>query len=181
MGGNMFRSSNWNWHRLNRVDAIFIAEAGFTLIEVIVVIVLIGALTLTAMPLFRHWSHQALAKSAAWDVANLLHQARSLAIGRNLEYHVICDYAQDSCQVEVGDKVRDSDNWSTVGPEIHLPAGTDLRGTVDCDVLSGTASIQFNPDGTCNQLYFCVSETSSGDVFKVGTPDKVTGRVVVTQ
>jgi len=171
MGGKMFRSLICNWrHHSN---------CGFTLIEVIVVMVLVGALTLTAMPLFRHWSHQTLARSAAQDVTNLLYQARAKAINSNVEYHVKCDFDNDDCVLEEKDRLTAT--WVATGGPISFADSIDLKGTKNCDVVSGTSLIEFNPNGTCNELYFCITEVNSGEVFKIGTVDSVTGRINVIQ
>ena len=178
MGGKMFRSLICNWRRCNDPTKVEAGAAGFTLIEVMVALVLITTLTLTALPFFREWAQQNLAKAAARDVVNLLYKARSLAVSRNLEHHVECDFDNNDCVLEV----KEDGTWTGVpGGRIGFPVSIDLRGTLNCDVVSGTGLIEFNPNGTCNQLYFCITELNSGDAYKVGTSDSVTSRIVVNQ
>lgn len=100
---------------------------GFTLIEVLIVVAVIGILSVTVIPFFINFLQAERARGAARQVAALLNQARQLAISRNTSYRVEVDTANNRLRF-----VRTSDNAAWTGP------GTDSNGYVK---LAGDASI----------------------------------------
>jgi type IV fimbrial biogenesis protein FimT len=67
---------------MTRVDKSFRASAGFTLIELVVTVTLLGVLLSIAVPGFRQLTLNQGVKSAAFDVFSALEYARSEAIKR---------------------------------------------------------------------------------------------------
>jgi len=59
------------------------AQRGFTLIEVMIVIVIIGVMTAIGLPAFSSWSEKQAVRSASQTLLSHLKQARVLAIAEN--------------------------------------------------------------------------------------------------
>lgn len=68
---------------------------GFTLIELIVVIAVIGIITVTGVPTLVSFLQAQQTKGAARQVATLLNHARQLAISRSTSYQVLVDVANN--------------------------------------------------------------------------------------
>lgn len=74
-------------------------SSGFTLIEVIVVMVIIGVATLIALPSFKSFTRSSHASSAANDLVSTLNFARSEAIAQSVNV-TVCksdDFATPAC------------------------------------------------------------------------------------
>jgi general secretion pathway protein H len=90
------------------------AEAGFTLVELLVVLAVIGLLIVAAPTLISAARPGLEARAAAQSLANDLREARGKAIATNNETKVIFDSADRSYMVDPG------------GRKLQLPAGLAL-------------------------------------------------------
>jgi general secretion pathway protein H len=155
---------------------------GFTLIELIFVIALIGIMAALALPSFKDWYQNATYKEAARDIASTLRDARARAIGQNVQHRVEFAIAGKSYQMIRGNRAFGSDNWTDVvqgpvdlaGKGISLKSGTDCNN--DTDVI-----VTFNPNGTSTSNYVCIMTDQSPPVrkFRVGVGESTTGRVII--
>ena len=73
--------------RQNRVDG----QRGFTLLELLAAIAVIGIVSIVATPLFATFLRAMETRGASQELATLLQQARELAISRNINYTVEID------------------------------------------------------------------------------------------
>ena len=116
----------------NRADA-----DGFTLLELLVVLVILGLTVTLAMPMFARAMPGVEAKAAARDVAAMLRAAHSLAIAGNREITVAVDLDRRSVELS-GARSR------TIGAGIGIGLFTAAEELID----RGAGRIRFYPDGT---------------------------------
>lgn len=161
---------------------------GFSLIELLVAIAVVGILAALALPAYRSWMDNTEYKEAARRLTSILRQGRSVAVARNRECRVTFDFAADQYTLALGDRPYSSSSFSEVlVGNTGLPQGVDLRGDNDadvdddddCSVTTGTAIIKFNPNGSANTRYVCVMDDAGNRQYRVGVPAANTGRSVI--
>jgi type IV fimbrial biogenesis protein FimT len=114
-------------------------QAGFSMIEVMIVITLIAILTAVAMPAITQMRQNIEYRRAARDIASMLRDARNRTITTNLQYGVAFP-TNKKYVLQRGDRAYNtlSTNW------------TDMNSVsvVSQVTLTGPARIAFNPNGT---------------------------------
>jgi len=158
---------------------------GFTLLEIIIVISIMGVLAAISTPTFLDWAREARYRDAARGVASALREARSRAISTNQE-----------CDVEFDIDTRHywlSQGGTTVFDYGTFPAEVKMATGEDCDNISGDGTsasdnaIQFNPNGTsgssgtADSHYVCVLDNSGSRKFKSGVTSTTTGRIAISK
>ncbi len=116
----------------NRADA-----GGFTLLELLVVLVILGLTVALAVPMFARAMPGVEAKAAARDVAAMLRTAHSLAIAGNREVTVAVDLDRRTVDL-AGTRSR------TIAAGIGIGLYTAAEELID----RGAGRIRFYPDGT---------------------------------
>lgn len=171
---------------------------GFTLIEVLIVIGLMGILMTVAYPSFSQWQKNAQFKTAARQLAGAMMEARSRAISTNLVHEISFDLGANTY------KLSELQGGVLVVPPIYenqsVAANIDIKAKVpsplpsplslsDCtDNTDNNYRFRFLPNGTFNVVggsvdgdnFICIVDKAS-DVteFNVGVPAATTGRVVL--
>lgn len=120
-------------------------ECGYTLVELIAAIAVIGIISMVATPLFMTFLRASETRGASREVAALLYQARELAIARNEDYRVEIDVPGNRLRF-----VRTLDSTAWIGP------GTDGQGfrrlvnqtRLTCRKPEPPSFITFNPLGS---------------------------------
>jgi general secretion pathway protein H len=110
---------------------------GFTLLELLVVLVILGLTVTLAVPVFTRAMPGVEAKAAAREVASLLRAARSLAIAGNREVTVAVDLDRRTVDL-AGARSR------TIAKGIGIGLYTAAEELID----RGAGRIRFYPDGT---------------------------------
>lgn len=153
---------------------------GFSLVELLVVISIMGILMAISVPGLLEWRRNAVYKEAAQLAASTLRRAKGQAINVNQQVTVEFDLDNTLCQ---GDPLvcKDSVKIEVSGStqfEKQFERVELRRGMPNCDVESGDVSITFNPNGTSNQSYICISDGATKK-YRVGVANSTTGRVLL--
>ena len=135
-------------------------RAGFTLIETLIVLALMGVLLTLTAPTLVTIIHRTRIEGSAQQVAILLRQMRFEAIKR-------------STPVEV--RLSDPTTAATaIGPMVRLATGVTFDAALDADCVD-TLSLQ--PSGAVNAIgAFCLSDRY-GNVMKIEVRPKATAQV----
>lgn len=131
------------------------ASAGFTLLEIICVVAIIGLIAAVLLPAIPRGTSQPQLKAYAVEIASLLTAARTDAIRRHVDVTTDIDAA--------GRSVRSRSGRRTV----HVPADVDMAATLAarCNGRMSGAGIVFFPSGmSCGGV---VSLTRSGIRYEV--------------
>lgn len=116
-------------------------QRGFTLVELMVALAVIGIISVVAIPQFMTFLRASETRGASQELATVLQQARELAIARNTNYRVEIELDNNRLRF-----VRTSDNVVWTGP------GTDAQGyrrlVNQARLTNVTANPTFNPLGT---------------------------------
>lgn len=152
-------------------------EKGFSLIELLIVIMIITVLITIALPSFNQWRTSLSHKDAAWGMAAQLRLARQLAISNNLESRVEFGIAAKQYRLTQGNQVSGSTVWTVVRPwtillnEVKLMTGAACTGGADINIT-------FKPRGSSDSGVICVEDSSSVVKFKVNI-SPINGRVFI--
>ena len=135
-------------------------KTGFTLIEMMIVVVIIGVFASMAGPAFTNWIPKMKLKADAREKTNYLRQARSRAISENNQYGVYFDVS--SSQIIF---FKD-----TVSPELSMyDAGSDsVIGTP----ISSESNIEYDNSTFANDVvvfYSNGSASTSGSILLKNT------------
>jgi prepilin-type N-terminal cleavage/methylation domain-containing protein len=132
---------------------------GFTLLELVIVISILGIIVAIAIPPYLQWRQKVEYRSTARAVVAALREARSRAITYNLPKQVIFDTAHRQF------KLADYTTWTSLTPDVSLNTGA-------------TTTIQYNPNGTSSGGTINVQDLGGAQYFQIVV--NTTGRVVVT-
>jgi type IV fimbrial biogenesis protein FimT len=114
-------------------------QRGFSLIELIIGVVIIGILTSMAIPAFGTWSQNTQIRNAADSIQNGLQQARVEAIRRNTPVRFqLTTTVDNSCAISTGQA-----NWV-----INLGDGTTNDPTSKCGMAIAPAVTQWGASAT---------------------------------
>lgn len=154
-------------------------QAGFTLIEALVVVAILGVMTLIALPQFTDWRKKAQFREAARDIASTLRDARSKAIAANLEHQVDIDVSAATITVKQGNRPYNSSSWPTTFPPLEIKQPVKMKSGVACN-QNTDIEIVFFPNGTSDAApTVCVVSSEGSVFFKIVVTSTTSGRVVV--
>jgi prepilin-type N-terminal cleavage/methylation domain-containing protein len=160
-------------------------QEGFTLVEILVSLGILGILTTLALPPLSTWNSNANYRKLAREFTSALRFTRSEAIKSNLEHRLEVDLDNRRYRLVHGNRASLSTESSWNLPEnlvidwSVLPPGPILRANLNCSTSTGIIKIHFNPFGSANSYYLCIIDDSNINRFQVGVSHTSTGRIVI--
>jgi prepilin-type N-terminal cleavage/methylation domain-containing protein len=144
---------------------------GFSLIELLIVIAIIGILAAISLPGFAAWSKNAKYKEAAQTALTALRQAKGQAV--NLNQRVTVLFTLDSGAANTNNSVQIG-----AGVPILFRQGIEVRQAPDCSGDDGTVSITFNPTGSSEAGFVCIFDSDDKAKYRIGIATETTGRIL---
>jgi len=150
-------------------------DSGFTLIEVIVVVALLGALMAISVGGYDRWSRASEQSGTARELQTLLRSTHQRAITEGTAMCVLFDTTADEYAVHRGTCAAPGDQvdgpFRTDGPQVHLAS--------PAFVGSGGPGVTFYSRGTATSGTVQVTRTGSSKVYTLRV-EQLTGRVSVS-
>ena len=144
-------------------------QRGFTLVELMVIIAIIGIISTMATPLFMTFLRASETRGASRELAALLHQARELAIARNTNYRV--EIEQDNNRLRFA---QSTDGGTTYSPPQPPVPGTDGQGYRRLENQARLSNVTIDPPrftfnhlGTANAGTITVQDSKSSSSLNV--------------
>ena len=160
-------------------------QAGFTLLELIMVLVIFSILAAIALPGYLSWLPNYRLKSAARDLYSNMQKAKMEDIKENKDWAIVFDSA-NNCYYICSDKGADN-SWSATGDNsittttnllnykngigygrgsATVAAGAGFNGD---DITYNSNVVVFNPRGTGSAGYVYIDHQTHTTTFAVGT------------
>lgn len=139
------------------------APAGFTLVEVLIVISIMGILFMIAAPSFRGLSNDL--ENASAETAGFLRQARTKAITTTSAYRVIFE-STTHLRVEHARRCDDTTWTADAGVQLYLREGAQLDGT---GLTAGDVLMCYNSRGIADASPMLVVRDQQGFEYKIET------------
>ena len=157
------------------------SSRGFTLLEVIIVIVVIGTIVAIAAPSFNSWRSSINASQSVKNMVDTLREARSRAMSTNFQHDVAVNVQNQRYQVLRGTQSYKTPlppavpGYNTANPVqgwVQLPTAlTVTTGTGNNCGTTNNVDIQFNGDGTADvgaaPINVCIQSGPSTRLYRI--------------
>ena len=159
----------------NNLSARF--SKGFTLVEILIVIALIGILTAIAAPNISAWVETFKFKNTKREIGITMQLARMKAIARGVEYRVVFDLDAETFSLERGNQADGSDTWIAEGVVSDVSSWADIAFVNS--YTTGKRNKQFNPNGTSSTGSIRLNN-AKGEKYKI-TLTPATGYITIAE
>ena len=132
-----------------------INNRGFTLVELLVVIGILGVMMGIAIPSFFSTTSKTALKRSTWDVMVELKASRQLAISRNMQFRDIFTLGASDVLARQF-RVNSSSAWQ----DDTTRADTTIDSRVNISSPGATFSVTFNPNGSATAKTICLQNIS---------------------
>jgi prepilin-type N-terminal cleavage/methylation domain-containing protein len=127
-------------------------KKGFTLVELLVAIVIVGVLTGLALPNLTKWTQGTKVKKVARQIVTDMQFAKMRAISESVQYRVYFDTTNKQHYIQKGNLSSGSTGWTTVGTVRNLTDAANpyyAKGVTFTDTFttSCTDCVIFSPTG----------------------------------
>ncbi len=178
-----------HFHRSAHSPAVF-GRRGFSLLEMVIVIVILGSLMIVAIPALREMARQNRLETAANDLAALFRFARSDAV---FEEHTTAVYIDMDAGTYQLDLMNDDDETRRRRRNRRTDEGRRMErlrplpeGIVFKDIYiweeqvaeDGRAVVEFYPNGTVSPVIIVVAEGEKGPAIHIKL-SRSTGRTAI--
>jgi prepilin-type N-terminal cleavage/methylation domain-containing protein len=145
---------------------------GFTLMELMIVVLITAVLSILAIPSFLQWRQNLEYRKTAREIASILREAKSRSIKTNLEHRV--EFAATNIQYRMtqGNRSNNSTLWDTVVYEWAEPS-SGVR--IDANVNT----IQMNTNGTSNGGTIFIQNDALQTIYEIRVAR--TGRIRIPE
>jgi len=137
---------------------------GFTLVEILIVIAIIGVLTAIAAPGISAWVETFKFKNTVREIGITMQLARMKAITSGVEYRVVFDLDAETFSLERGNQADGSDTWIPEGVVIDVSSWVDIAFVNS--YTTGKRNKQFNPNGTSSSGSLRLNN-AKGEKYKI--------------
>lgn len=149
------------------------SKRGFSLLEIIVVVVLLAAASAIVLPSFSGAFASLQVETAGRDMATVLKQARSFAVGRQHPYRVMLslnEYSGEILEYVLADEYGRAIKVFTLPEGVRFVSGEGVGG-------DGSSEVSFYPSGRSSGAVFFL-RNEQGKTVRVAV-DPITGFSVV--
>lgn len=146
----------------------FRSEKGITLIEILAVVIVMGILTLLAVPSLSKFTRDMKMNSASRAIASNFRVARSLSITQNINHFVRIDLDNNTVAVMWNNGATDI----LVGKVWRCPASLDIYDirTSSSNISSGIYNLTFTPKGSAVTLSLHLERRNAGLTRSASAP-----------
>lgn len=153
------------------------SNAGFSLIELTMVVALVGMMAMIGFPTMQDWLDRYKVRTSAEQLASMIQLQRMRAVSQNANFSIDFDAAAGTYQLYEGTAAT----GTALNNTWQLPPGVDFSGDSD-PVNVPNDEIIFHADGSLNDSTATTDQiflgNGGGDVFLIAI-NRATGRVEV--
>ena len=152
-------------------------ERGFTMVETLVVIAIMGILSAIAIPSLYKWRQSAECKEAAWGILADMRLGKQSALSTNLEHRVEIDMDARRYRLARGNMPSASTSWTAIDGWAELAANVNWAGGAACDGNTDM-DVVFRPNGSAETEVICIKDAADAVKYRVSV-NATSGRAVI--